>query len=331
MTPKDGCRSRRDRREAQHARAPAGEEVRDLKGRSGRAPAARAARPYWDEISRHREFEHFWMADPRVRRRIGLMISGDPECGFSLDWFARRMKDRLPFRNALSIGCGTGAAERHLVSLGAVEKITGVDASATVIENAARAASEAGFAGLISYAVGDAHDWVSSGQRWDAIVFHGSLHHLDRLPELFAHLEDALEPGGILFVDEYVGPSRDEWSRRRMIIPNIAYRCVPRRFRRTRIVRKPVTDADPTEMIRASEIAPLLRKHFEILEWRSYGGNLLSLIYPSLRRPTSGDAEAEGRFDRALGRLFRLEDFLLRHPRLPNGEPLYAVVIAQKR
>ncbi|HET7451770.1 MAG TPA: class I SAM-dependent methyltransferase [Thermoanaerobaculia bacterium] len=266
-----------------------------------------------------------------MRRRIGALVAGDPERGWSLEWFARRMRDALPFRDALSIGSGTGAAERHLVSLGAVESITAIDPSATAIGHAEKAAAEAGLAGRISHAVADAHSWLGNGRQWDAVFFHGSLHHLDRLPELFALLESALRPGGILFLDEYVGPSRGEWSWPRMIVPNLAYRALPRSVRRTRIVRAPVTDDDPTEMICASEIAPLVRRHFEVVEWRNYGGNLVSLVYPNLRKPAAGDAEAQRIFGRALERLFRMEDFLLRHPWLPAGKSLYAVVIARKR
>src|SRR5262249_55909707 len=153
------------------------------------------------------DFEHFWMADPRVRRRIGAFVSGDPECGWSLEWFARRMRDALPFAEALSIGCGTGAAERHLVSLGAVGSITAIDPSAAAVAHAEKAAADAGLTGRISHAVADAHAWLANGRQWDAIFFHGSLHHLDRLPRLFPLLDGALRPGGILFLDEYVGPS----------------------------------------------------------------------------------------------------------------------------
>ena len=285
---------------------------------------------YWDEISRHVGVEAFWMADPLVRRRIGTLISGDPACGYSIDWFARRMKEDLPLRRVLSVGCGTGPAERHLVGIDAAIHVTGIDPSGPPIEFARREAAEAGIDGRVAYEVADAHDYLGRTSGWDAIFFHGSLHHLDRLPELFARIETALAPRGILFLDEYLGPSRSEWSWPRTIPANLAYALLPRSLRRTRIVRAPVTDEDPTEMIRASEIGPLVRRVFDVVDWRDYGGNLLSLIYPSLRRPAEDDDVALARFAKALRFLFRAEDLLLRHPWLPGARSFHAVVIARR-
>ena len=295
------------------------------------APPARAALPYWDDVSHHVAVEGFWMADPLVRRRIGALVSGDPDCGYSIDWFARRMKGQLPLGRVLSVGCGTGPAERHLVAIEAAARVTGIDPSGPAIEVARREAAEAGIGGRLTYEVADAHGYLARTAGWDAIFFHGSLHHLDRLPELFARIESALAPRGILFLDEYLGPSRAEWGWRRTIPANLAYALLPRSLRRTRIIRAPVTDADPTEMICASEIAPLVRGVFDVVDWRDYGGNLLSLIYPSLRRPEEGDDVASARFAKALRFLFRAEDFLLRHPWLPGARSFHAVVIARKR
>jgi SAM-dependent methyltransferase len=284
----------------------------------------------WDDISRHSS-DFFWMADPIVRRRIGERVSGDPDLAYPIAWFVRRMRDELPLDRVLSVGCGTGGAERHLVELDAARHVTGIDTSLPVIENARSAAAAAGFAERVTYENTDAHGFLARTGGWNAIFFHGSLHHLDRLPELFRLLDSALAPRGILFLDEYIGPSRLEWNWSRMMLANCFYALLPTSLRRTHVVRPPVTDEDPTEMICASEIGPLTRKHFDIVEWRDYGGNLVSVIYPSLRRPAEGDDAAAARHAKALDFLFRAEDFLLRHPRLPGARSFHAVVIARKR
>jgi SAM-dependent methyltransferase len=284
----------------------------------------------WDDISRHSS-DFFWMADPLVRRRIGERVSGDPDVAYPIAWFARQMRDELPLSRVLSVGCGTGGAERHLLELDAVRHVTGIDTSLPAIEYARAAAAAAGIADRVVYENSDAHDFLARTGGWNAIFFHASLHHLDRLPELFRLIESALAPRGILFLDEYIGPSRLEWNWRRMILANCFYALLPTSLRRTHIVRPPVTDEDPTEMICASEIGPLTRKHFDIVEWRDYGGNLVSLIYPSLRRPAEGDDAAAARYAKALASLFRAEDFLLRHPRFPGAPSFHAVVIARKR
>ena len=114
----------------------------------------------WDDIDRHVAFEHFWMADPIVRRRIGQRIAGDPECGYSAMWFARRMHDALPYDRVLSIGCGTGPLERSLALLNVARHITGIDTSATAIAYATDAAAAAGVRNVLSYERADAHAFL---------------------------------------------------------------------------------------------------------------------------------------------------------------------------
>ena len=241
------------------------------------------------------------------------------------------MAPELPFRRALSIGCGTGPLERPIVSLGIASHVTAVDESANAVGFAKSAATEAGMGGKINYLVWDGRQVLRETSGWDAIFFHESLHHFDRLEELFALIRAALRPGGILFLDEYIGPSRDEWSWRKLLFPNLVYRCLPRDLRRTKIIRAPVTEDDPTEMICSSQIGPLVRRKFDILEWKNYGGNLMSLIYVSLKQPAISDLSARKRFDDAVEFLLDLEDFLLDHPILTLSKSFHAAVIARNR
>jgi hypothetical protein len=53
----------------------------------------------WDDISRHIGTESFWMSDPTVRRRIGSLVSGDPDFAYPVAWFARTVKDELLLRH----------------------------------------------------------------------------------------------------------------------------------------------------------------------------------------------------------------------------------------
>jgi SAM-dependent methyltransferase len=286
----------------------------------------------WEDVRRHIDLGHFWLSHPAVRRRIGWRLAGDVACSYSAAWFRRRMAPELPLARALSVGCGTGRLERSLVSLGVAEHVTGVDTSENAIGVARSEASAAHLDGRIDYRIADAQSALSGENAWDGIFFHGSLHHLDRLGELFESIRRALAPSGLLFLDEYVGPSRDEWTWRNMVIPNLVYGLfVPKRFRRTRIVRSPVTNDDPTEMIRSSQIGPFVRGGFDVIDWRDYGGNLLALIYPSLRRPAESDAGGQAGFDRTVERLLDVEDALLRHPRITRAISHHAVIVARNR
>ena len=65
----------------------------------------------------------------------------------------------------------------------------------------------------------------------------------------------------------------------------------------------PVDWRDPTEAIRSSEILPVVRSLFEVVEERPYGGNFLSVIVPHLRLDalgSPGEADREALLERII-------------------------------
>jgi SAM-dependent methyltransferase len=208
----------------------------------------------------------------------------------------------------VSIGCGTGGLERSLIDLRIVDRVTGVDVSAAILEHARREAAERN----IDYVAADAREYLRERpSSFDAVFFHESLHHFDRLDDLLGIVARALRPDGFLWFDEYVGPSRDEWTIRKLIAPNVAYFRLPPRMRRPKIVRAPINREDPTEAIASSAILPTTERHFRIVERRDYGGNILSIVYPNLRQPHEGGPAAE-EFDAHVARLIQWDDDAMR-------------------
>lgn len=272
---------------------------------------------YWDDLTRHTDLVSIWMAHPLVRAAINTRVSGDPSV-----WPIEALKRQLPqesrLNETLSIGCGLGSLERSLIDEGIVPRITAIDISDTAIAEARRAAGSR----PVQYICGDARAYLTERPgTFDAIFFHQSLHHFDGLDELMGFVRTALRPDGFLYIDEYVGPSRDEWSPLKLLIPNAAYRMLPRAARRPHIVRAPINREDPTEAICSSGILPAIHKHFVSTTRRDYGGNLLAVVYPNL-------AQTEQRaFDAAVRKLIGLEDQLLRL----GAASYYTVMLARPR
>ena len=70
----------------------------------------------------------------------------------------------------------------------------------------------------------------------------------------------------------------------------------------------------PADFGRAFAVGIVLNSVFiaaELLEQRDYGGNLLSVIYANLYRPTSHPPSPPADFDAAIARLLDAEDALL--------------------
>ena len=282
---------------------------------------------YWDTLRHHTDLDEIWLSHPLVRARVNLRISGDPNV-WPTAWLASRLRDQLPLGRTASIGCGIGNFERGAVSQGLVTQIIGIDSSPSCIEEARSHSRDSGFAG-ITYYCGDAREWLKGKTGLDGVFFQQSLHHFDRLDDLFRLVAAALRPGGLLYLDEYVGPARHEWRRRDLLLHNLAYRLLPGRVRRAGLVRAPINRDDPTEAINSSEILTSLERHFEILERRDYGGNLLSVIYPNLRRPSDSPGSPPEEFDRAITFLLDLEEWCLRHAKLTGSKPYCTIVIAR--
>jgi SAM-dependent methyltransferase len=268
--------------------------------------------PYWDDIYHHTSeiLERHWMGHPLVRHAINRRVTGDP-----LLWPITALKRQLDARGmrvakALSIGSGVGAFERTLIDQGIASDVTGVDISDTILTEARRGAAEAGMA--IEYIAADARALMRERPAsFDAVFFHASLHHFDQLDDLMAAIKGTLRPNGFLWYDEYVGPSRDEWTPWKLVGPNLAYYRLPRRMRRPKLVRAPINVEDPTEAIASSGIVAATERHFRIVERRDYGGNLLSIVYPNLRQPHEGGLPRE-EFDRWIARLIAWDERAMR-------------------
>ncbi|HYX20151.1 MAG TPA: class I SAM-dependent methyltransferase, partial [Thermoanaerobaculia bacterium] len=192
---------------------------------------------YWSDPEKH-AWDGIWLNHPAVRAWVNRRVTGDAAL-WPIHSIRLAIPERLPFRRALSIGSGLGSFERALVELGIATAVTGVDVSPEILAEAERHAAEAGMGDRIRYVAADARAFLETARDLDAICFHASLHHFDRVGELLDLVRKALKPGGVLYLDEYVGPSRHEWTWRDLLEWNLRYRSLPRAVRRTHIIRRP--------------------------------------------------------------------------------------------
>jgi SAM-dependent methyltransferase len=237
----------------------------------------RDATSFWDrEVvqPQHSSWLHEWW----LREYANTLIGGDMAL-WPMDWLERWLGGRT-FERALTIGCGTGALERDLVRRNLVRTIDAFDGSITSLTIASK---EAANEPRIRYFAADFNAPALPKATYDLVLFQESAHHVLRLEKLFHAVLRALKPDGLVYLDEYVGPSRFEWNevmiepyRRIYDALDPALRAVPK-------LECPVMTADPSEAVRSSEIEPQLAVGFDIVARRPYGGNLLSVIYPALR------------------------------------------------
>jgi SAM-dependent methyltransferase len=265
-----------------------------------------------------------WAAEPTVRRCLNRRVTGSPDV-WPLEWFAAEIAEG-PFPRALSLGCGEGVLERDLMAKGLCGTVLGLDLSEQALALARQRAREAGHPG-IAYERADLDRLRLEPGSYDAVFVHQALHHVRELEACLGQAAGALKAGGVLYADEYVGPSRHEWRRELLAAAEAVFRELPAAARSRRRWRPlggslplPVDWRDPSEAVRSSEIVPLIETLFEVRERRDYGGNLLAVIYPHLRL----DALEPAAREEVLGLLLAREDELL----ASGVASYYAVIVA---
>jgi SAM-dependent methyltransferase len=262
---------------------------------------SREAAEYWDENREKARDPTFWMAHPLCRQAINRRVSGNPH-EWPMDYFKRVHVPR-PFRRAVSFGCGLGALERALVTGGIVEEIDAFDISPASLEDARREAEVNGLRG-IHYRIGDFNDPQLPRRRYDIAFFHQSLHHVSSLERLFRRLALALKPGGLIYIDEYVGPSRAEWTPGQLRTAQAALDGIPIEARLSEEIQPPIEVNDPSEAVRSSEIPTFFNDFFDPVEWRPYGGQIVDLVLPCTSNTWSLTPDGIA----SIGRMLEFED-----------------------
>ncbi len=245
----------------------------------------RAVAKRWSAADR--TVRSFWQS-PVVMAEINRRITGDPRCK-PHEYFVRRYC-RSPRKRGLSLGCGDGGFERELLRLGACEHLVAVDLSPERLERA-RANTPAELAGRIEYVCANLETWEPA-EEFDLVFAKGVLHHVDGLERLLSIVAETLPEEGLLYVDEFVGPSRFQWSDAQLAIVNRLLARLSEDLRADLVdpahgpkapARRPSVDAmieaDPSEAVRSAELRELLRGPLEPLEEREWGGAIFHLLF----------------------------------------------------
>src|SRR2546427_6281439 len=221
-----------------------------------------------------------WMAHPEIRSYINESISGSPH-KWPIDWFVDWLAGRR-FKRALSVGCGTGPLERDLTQRDLCEFVDAFDGSSESLRIARDMAREAGVDQRINYYVADFNEPRLPSRTYDIVFFHQSAHHVSKLEKLYSAVLRSLKRNGLVYLDEYIGPSRFDWNDDLIAQHRQFYARISPEARLQNPLSLPIHPIDPSEAIRSSEIISQLTHGFRILEQRNYGGSLLSVLFSAV-------------------------------------------------
>jgi 2-polyprenyl-3-methyl-5-hydroxy-6-metoxy-1,4-benzoquinol methylase len=254
--------------------------------------AAKIVSDYWG-VDRKASRPKNWLEHRVMQEFLQRRVSGDANVA-TCEWFKRRFFPE-PVELCLSLGCGFGGFERGAIGAGIGSRFHANDLSSGAIDKAQQAARDAGLADRIEYSVANLDKITLPPQSYDAIFAISSAHHVFDLENLFKQCRIALKPGSLLFLDEYIGPSRFQTPPFVNDTINRLLAILPAHYRRNLFTDDGTTidkyvpptieqieSLDPSEAIRSADIMTALKPYFDIVEFRPYGGGILHMLFSGI-------------------------------------------------
>ncbi|NJO55704.1 MAG: class I SAM-dependent methyltransferase [Rhodospirillales bacterium] len=233
---------------------------------------------------------------------------------------------------AISVGCGSGVKELWLMQMCAVGHFQLFDISKENIRLGKQEAERLGLANRANFHAEDAFA-APLGKDYDLVYWNNALHHMPNVWDAVRWSYDRLKPGGLFAMDDFVGPSRFQWSEDNLRWASAVRQQLPERYLRSpddpngfvsRDVDRPTPEqviaTDPSEAVDSGRILAAIDAFFPGAEVIPTGGALyvcaLNDIF--LNFITEED-------------LILLEQILLMDQMLARyGETHYAVALAVK-
>ena len=280
----------------------------------------------------------YWLAIPAVMARYQRMACGGKDYPSWVEYCVTEFGGKNSRSRALSIGCGHGSLERHLYQLKAFENCDAFDIAPVAIEAARDGARTIG-ASSINYVCTDIEKMDFGRRLYDTAWFNMSLHHIEPLEFVLRRINVALKDDGLLFLNEYVGPSRFGFPPAQRQALEHAFKLIPPAYRKSfqagnfgqvsEIAPLPdpaeVERADPSELVRSADILSALSLYFDIVVLNRCGGTLLQFLLSGIAGNFREDDAASMT---VLRMLFAIEDGLIAAGALESD---FVVVVARPK
>lgn len=291
---------------------------------------ARAA-AHWNKVTiSERSPRIRWWESEAIIRHINKRVCGEPLPGIH-SGFHQILKARVgeTLDCGISIGCGTGGKEMALVQAGVVREFHLYEISSERVRIGRANAIELGIEDRIHFYEEDAFAHASLG-KFDLVYWNNALHHMLDTTAAVRWSREALCDGGYFAMDDFVGPSRFQWTDRSLAFVSAFRQSLPGQFLRlsdgktdapSEVQRPPIDQMiriDPSEAADSDNIIPAIEKCFPSAFIQRTGGDIYHLGLSDILINFEEDAPE-------LAYALVLDDAIVE-----MGERHYAVAIAQK-
>ena len=208
-----------------------------------------------------------------------------------ISWLKRVYGNPRPKR-VLELGSGNGDLSIELQRVDFADEFTGLELSDVAIQVARQKCEQLGYQN-ISFVQKDLNTSKLEPARHDVVVAQMCIHHVERLEWLFEQVVQTLVPGGLFVINDYVGPTRWQFTIFQLFMANFLIVLLPRYLRFSypggqlkRWIRRPTIQnmikMDPSEAVRSSEIMPIFKRYFAVEHCIDYGGTISTLVLDNI-------------------------------------------------
>lgn len=283
---------------------------------SHQEPSEIAARA-WDEAVHIPGTQ--WQDTPCIAQRWNRLVTGNPEQGY-IEYVTEKYLTSLQPRNVLSLGCGDGWWERAWAERYPFVTLHGYDISPKSIERARQQAAGVNSPTTFDYQVVDLNLVELEDDAFDLVLMNAALHHVSNLEHVLSQISKSLTAKGLFILNEFVGPSRFQWTDRQIEIINGLVSVLPPHYRQSlqypgnfkaEVCRPSIEHmlrTDPSEAVRSAEILSQVPEFFEVLEYKPWGGSILHLL---LYEIAGNFSDKNAQDVKLLQLLFDVEDLLM--------------------
>ncbi|NDV25603.1 class I SAM-dependent methyltransferase [Desulfovibrio sp. JC010] len=230
---------------------------------------------YWDRMPSNQPVSRLrWWESERIIRHVNKIICGKELPGFNQGAIVllNKMTGNKKFRKGLSIGCGAGTKELNLMKQGIVESFDLYDLSKERTSIAADSFRQNGFGDRVN--IYNQEFRAEDSPLYDFIHWDNSLHHMFDCDKAICETYNLLEPGGVFFMNDFIGKSRFQWSDEELELINTFRNSFSDEYfhladgrKVSRHVARPskkvMIATDPSEAADSESIIPSLKKRLK--------------------------------------------------------------------
>jgi SAM-dependent methyltransferase len=275
----------------------------------------RRARDFWNAAHARGEGDRGdnIFAHPLLHAYVSLRAFG--QLTGQIDAVVVALRERTaPGDEILVVGCGPCHKEKLVAAALADRRFVAIDIADQALAQARAAIAAAGVHNLV-VEHGDFNRLDLRVGRYACILCLGTIHHVEALEAFWQQCRRGLRAGGAVIAQEYIGPSRLQWTEAQLREGSRVLRdLVPpeHQVHHHTVERIPVAHmlaVDPSEAVRSAEILPTLRASG--LEVTAVVGTGCSLLQPVLMHQIQTFDPRDWQHNLVLANLFAEEDRLL--------------------